>query len=179
MRISRRAIDAGFREFLLVGGNAMIVYGIPRNTRDVDFLIPVEDELRWRTFLETCGYRFGHRTAGFSQFFAEPEGAPRLDLMLVDRSTWKKLEADAERMPITDDLDLRLPAPRHLIAMKLRAAISPSRINAQQDWSDIVELMIRNQFDLDDTGIRDLVIKFGGESAIEILRTLLNERRSD
>lgn len=37
--------------YLLIGGNAMIHYGIIRLTRDIDFLIPETAVKQWRAFL--------------------------------------------------------------------------------------------------------------------------------
>ena len=38
--------------FLLIGGNAVIRYGIPRFTRDIDLLIPDTHEKAWLTQIQ-------------------------------------------------------------------------------------------------------------------------------
>lgn len=45
-----RAKDAGLSEYLLIGDNAVIAYGVPRFTRDLDFVIPDREENGWRKF---------------------------------------------------------------------------------------------------------------------------------
>ena len=173
-RVASAAQSAGFHNFLLVGGNAIILLGIPRFTRDVDFLIPADDELHWREFLEQQGFAFGHGTPGFSQFFPEDPALPRIDLMLVDQPTWEKLSAEAQKKELSPDLTVRLPVTHHLIAMKLRAAKSSTRANPEQDWSDIAGLIRQHDYSLEDPNFRELVVKFGGEEAVATLAAMLS-----
>jgi hypothetical protein len=173
-RVASAAQNAGFHDFLLVGGNAIILLGIPRFTRDVDFLIPADDELRWREFLEQQGFAFGHGTPGFSQFFPEDPAVPRIDLMLVDQTTWEKLSAEAQMKELSPELTVRLPVTHHLIAMKLRAAKSSTRANPEQDWSDVAGLIRQHDYSLEDPSFRELVVKFGGEEAVATLAALLS-----
>lgn len=172
-RIASAALAEGLCDFLLVGGNAVILYGVPRFTRDVDFLIPAEDDLRWRSFLEGQGFRFIHGTPGFAQFEGPDSCCPRIDLMLVDRSTWDKLVAESTLHSIAEGLSLRLPVVHHLIAMKLRASRSATRANPEQDWSDCVELVRRHGYTLEEPGFHALVLKYGGPEGVQRLREKL------
>lgn len=165
--VAEAAIAEGLTEFLLVGGHAVIFFGIPRFTEDVDFLIPARDHLAWRDFLDRLGYWFGHGTRGFEQFFCSGEGIPRIDLMLVGDDTWEKLYASATKENLTDNLALWLPAPEHLIAMKLQAATNETRSKSEQDWSDVVELIKRCKLDFDDESFRELIRRYGGGGAIK------------
>jgi hypothetical protein len=54
--LSERAQESGLSEYLLIGGSAVITYGAPRFTRDLDFVIPDREQIGWRTFLETNGF---------------------------------------------------------------------------------------------------------------------------
>ncbi len=164
--VARAARGKGLEEFLVIGGHAVIVYGVPRFTRDIDFLIPSDLSLRWRDLLEPLGYRFGHGTAAFEQFFPSNESAlPRIDLMLVDRSTWGKLSAAAETHPFSEGLSLRVPAAKHMIALKLNAATSPTRQRASQDWDDVSELIRRCNLDIHEPELEALILRYGGEGA--------------
>lgn len=75
---------------LLIVGNALAFYGYPRNTLNIDFLISVNTLQKWESLLMKFGYEKFHATGAFAQFKAE--GAVPLDLMIVDNSTWEKLE---------------------------------------------------------------------------------------
>jgi hypothetical protein len=174
IRIASAALQAGLPDFLLVGGNAVVLYGVPRFTRDVDFLIPAADDLRWREFLAAQGFEFIHGSPGFSQFAGPDTTCPRVDLMLVDSATWEKLEAESVTRSLADGVDLKVPVVHHLIAMKLRAAASATRANPDQDWSDIAALALQHGYSLEDPVFHDLVSRFGGPTAPDVLRERLN-----
>lgn len=160
---------------LLVGGHAVILYQIPRFTRDIDLLIPDAATERWLDFLQRLKYRVYHRTGAFLQLEPETPGSlPPVDLMLVDEDTWVKLRAKAEERDAGDGLRLPVPHPWHLIAMKLTAANAATRRAGASDWSDIFDLLRTCEIDLKDGEFRQLVMQFGGKAALEHM-----ERKGD
>jgi hypothetical protein len=170
VRLSESATESGLSEYLLDGGNAVIAYGVPRFTRDLDFVIPDREQNDWRRFLEANGFQFVHGTPAFVQFQDRVIGRPRVDLMLVGESTWSQLESMARVFELTDEISIPIVSPEHLIAMKLRACLSPQRHAGAVDWSDIVELCIRNKFDpQNDAAFAQLVIQFGNASLLQKL----------
>lgn len=168
--LSGRASDSGLNDYLLIGGNAVIAYGVPRFTRDLDFVIPDRKQNDWRRFLEENGFQFIHGTPAFIQFQDKKMVRPRVDLMLVGESTWSQLQSMARVFELTDEISIPIVSPEHLIAMKLRACLSPQRHASAVDWSDIVELCIRNKFDpQNDAAFAQLVIQFGNASLLQKL----------
>jgi hypothetical protein len=156
--------------FLLVGGHAVILYQIPRFTRDIDFVVPEEALERWLDFLQRLSYRVYHRTGAFVQLEAATPGSmPPVDLMLVDESTWAKLLAQAQERDAGEGIRLAVPHPWHLIAMKLTAAKSTTRRASAVDWNDIFDLIETCKIDLADPEFRKLVVQFGGEEALDRL----------
>ena len=152
---------------LLVGGHAIILYQIPRFTRDIDFVVPDEALDRWLDFLQRLSYRVYHRSGAFIQLEpATPGSMPPVDLMLVDESTWAKLLAQAQERDAGEGMRLAVPHPWHLIAMKLTAAKSATRRASAVDWSDIFDLIQTCEIDLADLEFRKLVVQFGGEEAL-------------
>jgi hypothetical protein len=152
---------------LLVGGHAVILYQVPRFTRDIDFVVPDEATGRWLDFLQRLRYRVYHRTGAFIQLEpATPGSMPPVDLMLVDENTWAKLIAKAESRDAGEGMHLPVPHPWHLIAMKLTAAKSAVRRAGALDWSDIFDLLRTCKIDLADPEFRKLVVQFGGEEAL-------------
>ncbi len=152
---------------LLVGGHAVILYQIPRFTRDIDFVVPENATEQWLDFLQRLGYRVYHRTDAFIQLEpATPGSMPPVDLMLVDQSTWEKLDGQAEERDAGEGMHLRVPHPWHFIAMKLTAAKSPQRRAGAADWSDILDLLRTCKIDLADPEFRKLVVQFGGNEAL-------------
>ena len=129
--------------FLLVGGNALIHYGVPRFTRDIDLLIPESSAGRWKEFLQSIGFVCFHSSDAFLQFAGEPPGLAPVDLMVVGADTWEKLVSESQTAEVLDGLHLELPSPLHLIAMKLQAYRSPKRRAREQDWGDVLHLVNR------------------------------------
>lgn len=174
--VCERALKQGLAEFLLIGGNAVIAHGVPRFTRDIDFVVPERVLPDWRRFLEAEGHAFLHATPAFAQFWDEARARPRIDLMIVDESTWETLSSGAGVAEFDEGIPVPVAAADHLIAMKLKALKAPGRRADAQDWSDIIELTMRSGFDPQkDESFRDLVLHFGSE---ELLSRLVNEIRS-
>ena len=167
----RLGIQAEIRKlpYLLVGGNAVINYGVVRFTRDIDFLIPETALNEWQTFLEETGYRCFHASCAFCQFESPTPNLAPVDLMLVDTSTWGKLFEKAERKPVTDDYTPLLPAGIHLIAMKLQASRSTNRRIHAQDWSDVVQLIQKLEINIKEPEIAELIVRYGGDDALSQL----------
>lgn len=152
---------------LLVGGHAVILYAVPRFTRDIDFLIPDDAVERWLEFLQRLRYRVYHRTGAFIQLEpATPGSMPPIDLMLADESTWGKLLEKAQQRDAGEGMHLPVPHPWHLIAMKLAAAQSSTRRAGASDWPDIFDLLRTCEVDLHDREFREIVLQFGGEEAL-------------
>jgi len=140
MKNTLRALFSAARErelpSLLIGGNAIVLLGLPRMTVDIDLLVPDGKRPQWLDLMRDLGFRLIHGTAAFAQFQPGPDGMAPVDLMFVDEPTWKDLDAQA-REEILADQPVRVPRVEHLIALKLHAAISPTRSGAEQDWQDI------------------------------------------
>ncbi|MGI9173431.1 MAG: hypothetical protein ACR2F0_08995 [Chthoniobacterales bacterium] len=153
---------------LVVGGHAVILYQIPRFTRDLDFLIPDEAVDRWLDFLQRLSYRVFHRTGAFIQLEPATAGSrPPVDLILVDEQTWIKLIGKAQERDAGEGLSLPVPHPWHLIAMKLRATKSATRRADAVDWSDILDLVQTCRIDLSDPEFQKIVLQFGGEESLQ------------
>lgn len=151
--------------FMLVGGNALIHYGLPRFTRDIDFLVPETSVQAWLSFLEAEGLVCYHRTGAFLQFDGQASGMAPVDLMIVGMDTWNKLLEAARREVVADGFAIWVPSPVHLIAMKLQAYRNPNRSAREQDWSDILHLVRRFIPDISAREFHDLVQRHGGEPA--------------
>lgn len=176
--LTEEAQKLEMNEFLLIGGNAVIAYGVPRFTRDVDFVIPERVKNVWRSFLEDLGFQLIHGTQAFLQFEDQENSKPRVDLMVVDENTWEKLNARAYVLELGESISAEVAAPDHIIAMKLAACQSPHRRSDAIDWSDVVELTIRRGFDPEnDQEFSDLVLRYGGELLLGKLVDEINSRK--
>lgn len=162
--------------FLVVGGNAVILYGVPRFTRDIDFLITDKHRNSWQQLMEENGYHLYHRIHAFDQYepVLKTDGAtPGVDFMLVDEAVWLKLIQEAQSVGVGAERQLQVPSPLHLIAMKLAAASSPLRKQSAQDLSDVAALIKLQGLSLKHPELHATILKHGGSATLEHLHRLL------
>lgn len=155
-------------DFLLIGGHAVICLGHQRLTMDLDLLVLASNKSAWEELLGRYGYRCFTEGNAFAQFEGEI-GWPRVDLMLVDGSTFAKLHADSV---VTQGR--RTPSPQHMVALKLHAMQSSDR-DAQrtgQDWLDIQKLIELHGLDPKEETFASLIRRFGGDEALERIRRM-------
>jgi len=100
----------------------------------------------------------------------------RLDLMLVDESTWSQLKSQAVDADIGGPQPYKMVGVLHLIAMKLHAAKQPDRVHRQKDLYDIVEVMENNSLTYDELDNAGILTKHGTEETLSQLRSLLRSR---
>ena len=180
VEVVQLATAAELSDFLLIGGNAVIAYGVPRFTKDIDFVIPEREERAWRNLMDQNGFELIHGTPAFLQFIDFERTKPRIDLMIVGESTWEQLNENPFVSKFGPDLEVPMAAPQHLIAMKLKACLAKERRTDATDWSDIVELSLLHNLNPEtDSKFEELVLKFGSKSLRDKLTTELNERRTD
>lgn len=170
IRLGLEAQAAGLPH-LIIGGNAVIHHGVPRFTRDIDFLIPAMNREAWEALLLRAGYLRYHAAGAFAQYEADPghPGRVPVDLMMVDESTWEKLHDSAEQEPLASGYFARWPSPPHLIALKLHAWKGIFREGKERDWSDIMGLIESCGIDIHDESFKELVERYGGQDALEKL----------
>lgn len=154
--------EAGRRglALLLIGGHAVSKLGHSRMTLDVDFLVRSEQRREWGAMLGTFGYTCYSEGNAFAQFSGKV-GWPRVDLMILDDSTFRKLMAEA-----SGEDGLKTPSARHMVALKLHAARSPDRSKPSQDWEDIRQLVILHRLDPSESTFHDLILRYGGEESL-------------
>ncbi len=177
--IERLTREAASRElnFLIIGGHAIIHHGYVRMTLDIDFLAPEAERERWREMMEKFRYQPYNETAAFSQYSSSTAGWPRVDIMYVNQATWEKLRAKAVRKT-GERTEALIPAPEHLVALKLHSARSASRDTPEKDWTDIEQLMRLHKLDPGDPAFADLVREHGGEESLARLQKTWQAWRS-
>jgi hypothetical protein len=132
------ALDAGGVEYALVGGLALAVWGAPRATKDIDFLVRPEDLERAKSAARGVGYTLEALPMRFSdgmqmQRVSKAQGAELMtvDFILVDANlepVWQSRQRRA-----TDALPVCVISREALIAMKVAAG-------RPQDQADVIKL---------------------------------------
>lgn len=152
--------------FLLIGGHAVAAHGYGRTTVDVDLLIRKHDRQSWLDELSGLGYRLYHDGVSFLQLSAAEKGNWPLDLMLVDEATFEGMWAEAIST-VLDDIQLKIPSLRHLLALKLHALKSMPPHRLLKDLQDVASLIKANGLDARDESFRELVLKYGDNNVYD------------
>jgi hypothetical protein len=160
--LAAHAASAGL-DSVLVGGNAINLHAYFRSTFDVDLLIQEADTERWIAFFNEHGYAIVHRTANFVRlhFAADPAGALPVDLMLADAHTFSAIQQNSRPCDIGNGLSLPIPNPLHLIAMKLHALRSPSRLERGIDLQDVKHLIKAAKIDTSSKEFIEIAERYG------------------
>ena len=164
-RISKIAKEAELPA-LLIGGHAVTALGCPRSTFDIDLLIPRAHSKQWADELSKLHYHSFHETANFLQLESAPDlPLPPIDLMLVSDEIFEHLSQSQ-----VNSVPLPTPSVIQLIALKLHALNQPSRREAHKDWGDIFSLIEAHSLSLDNSDFNGIVLKYGGERAVERIK---------
>ena len=154
-----QAVAAKPTRLLIIGGHAMQVYGVIRQTLDVDCLVTDKDLPALRELLTNAGYREVSGTDNFVRFRHKSPYLMDMDVLLVDASTFDHLHQNSREYSI-DAPGLRMPALQHLIALKLHA-LKNAPARETKDLPDILELLKRNPSVLSEKEFACLCERFG------------------
>ncbi len=138
-RMTREAVSRGL-DFLLIGGHAVNAYGYARTTFDVDLLITDKQRSSWKTLFMEQGYTVRHEADAFIQFNAPSPSEFDFDLMVVDETTYTKLRGSSVRKTL-GSMEFSVPAPLHLVALKLHALREEQRVRRGKDYQDVLEII--------------------------------------
>lgn len=150
---------------LLIGGNAVILLGFIRTTADFDLMVPVSARSRWVDLLRELGWKLYNGTGAFAQFEAAEKGGTPFDRMFVSAETWDKVVAGAREVELAGEF-VHLPKPEFLVALKLHAALSPTRSKPESDWEDIRQIVRICGLDPAEPAFRAIILRYGGEHAL-------------
>ena len=132
----RPLLDRAAARWMLAGGFAMAAWGSTRTTVDLDIAVDEKGREQLLPLLSSAGFDAFFDGEGFTNLEHPDPDLGRLDLMWVEGRTSEQLFESAVERPGPDGRPILAPAPRHLIAMKVRAIQSrPSR--ALRDAPDI------------------------------------------
>jgi hypothetical protein len=120
----------------VIGGVALVSYGLPRTTLDLDFVVDAEVQEDLVRFLEELGYRTLHRSSGYSNHEHPDASWGGVDVLYVRGETSEKIFADSRSQPGPQGLAIVVPKPEHLAALKVQA-IKNDPTRTFQDLADI------------------------------------------
>lgn len=153
---------------VVIGGRAMQSYGMDRMTYDADCAILSSDEPRLRAALIPLGYIAEEPRETFFRYHHLGRVRPVVDAMLCDDSTFAKIFAGTRFVIINDSL-VRVPAPLHLVAMKLHA-LKQQPDRAYKDWPDICHLLDTQRAEWTPDELKALAARYASEHFAAELR---------
>jgi uncharacterized protein (DUF1330 family) len=112
-------LDHQGARYAVIGGVALVMYGLPRTTVDLDLVVDfaVQDHLvQW---LEAQGYQTLHRSSGYSNHSHADAAWGDLDFVYVRGETAEKLFAACHKAKGPGGLEVPVPRPEHLVALKV------------------------------------------------------------
>ena len=169
LTIAERAAAEGL-PFLVIGGNAVVVYGYGRKTMDLDLLVCEDDRRAWDALVTNLGYRAHQIARVFHMYNPVGGGLPPIDLMLVDSGTFLKLSA-APHTGVLEDQPVTVPALPHLLALKLHALRHGHPDRQIRDFGDVVELVRRHKVNLASAEYQEILSRY----ADDVTRRKLSE----
>ena len=150
----------------LIGGLALAAHEVVRGTRDVDFLVDIDDADRLHDALIALGYHCIHRSMDAANYARNDEG---LDLVYARRPIARRLLREAVERD-TAMGRLRVVSAEALIGLKLQALVNnPSR---GRDLDDIRALLRVQRGRLNMREVREYFALF---ERLEMLDELLAE----
>jgi hypothetical protein len=166
--VASRQLSAAGVDCILIGGFAVNYHGYTRNTLDVDFMIVTEQLETVRRIMTQTGFTnivIENNVA----FFNAPNSPLRVDFLRVDRDTMRKLLANAINASV-HGYDLKVPALRDLVAMKIFALSQDIARRMGKDLPDIAYLSVLHNLDLE-SDIRPLCDRFGTPKTYDLIRS--------
>ena len=145
--------------FLVIGGLAVIAYGYPRDTVDLDYVVRRSEREAWQQALAKYGYDPLHTHENFAQFVSK-QGWIDLDLMFVCDGTFDAMFATSVLKSVGPTL-ARFPSLEHLVALKLHVVKQDLPHRTLGDLDDIINLVLANRVNLREERWRQLFAKYG------------------
>jgi predicted nucleotidyltransferase len=166
--IARQASDASIR-FLVIGGYAVLAHGYVRTTEDLDLIASREQRAAWSKLFAGFGMTIKNDAATFLQFDPANDAGMKVDLMFVSEEVFAQLEQTAVEAEI-EGTRVKVVALLHLIALKCHALQHSKSIRRLKDMDDLIQLILINHLDLNEPGLRAIILKHGSEDTYEKLR---------
>jgi predicted nucleotidyltransferase len=161
---------------VLIGGLAVGIRTTPRATFDVDFAVRASDLAGWKEYLTEAAWRMLAEKEAFTQWLREADQA-RMDLMLVDDSTFLKIFTQAEVRKVAN-LDVRVASANTLLAMKLHATHYRKSEKLRTDWMDVIALMEVCGYTVDSIEFKKLYSRYAAPLSYDQFRKRYFESES-
>jgi hypothetical protein len=162
---------AGRVRFAVIGGFALHAAGFPRATRDIDFLVHVEDVPAVKAILTGFGYDTIHESKDVINFWGKLKELGGIDFIIAHRPYALAMLDRAKTYEMLPGYNAKVAVPEDIIALKLQAMENdPDR--CLQDMADVQWLVKNHKASLDIGLLKEY---FGIFGKTEVLEGLLKD----
>jgi hypothetical protein len=127
--------------YALIGGYAVGLWGVPRGTVDMDFLVRRDDMGKVHKIMESLGYEVRFASGNVSQYISPIAMFGEIDFLHAFRNaTLRMLERSVQKTLFGDGISIQVLLPEDLIGLKVQAFSNDNR-RESVDMYDIETLM--------------------------------------
>jgi len=161
--------DSKDMPFLVIGGHAVNIYGISRQTGDLDLLTPLRSKPFWQELFRKLRYTEFQSDDKFSRFEPSTKIEWPVDLMYVDDTTFSMMQADAmaHAFGLTD---VSVVSSKHLIVLKIHALKSLQSHRMSKDYLDVLGILQTNLSLFVDSELEEVCSFYGPKDLYERLK---------
>ncbi|MGQ9615123.1 MAG: nucleotidyltransferase [Spirochaetota bacterium] len=148
-----KSVIKDFKEYkinyALIGGYAFGLWGVSRNTFDLDFLIDKKYRNELKNILAKYYYDVKYETENVAQFISDLKPFGEIDVIYAFRKISLEMLGRALEETVFEEIKIKVLLPEDLIGLKLQAIKNdPDRYHS--DLLDIKELIIVNKNRIDE-----------------------------
>jgi len=150
----------------VIGGFALHAAGFPRATRDIDFLLHVDDVPAVKKILGDFGYDIIHESQDAINFWGKLKELGGVDFIIAHRHYALAMLGRAKVYEILAGHQVKVVVPEDIIALKLQAmANDPDRVS--QDMADVQWLIKNHKGTLNIDLLKEYFSIFGQTEVLE------------
>lgn len=147
--------------YALMGGFALGVWGVPRATVDIDFLVHKNDMEKVDRIMKGLGYECRHKTENVTQYISSLKVFGEVDFIHAFRTpSLDMLERVVEKKVFDESASVKVLQLEDLIGYKVQGMANDESRRAL-DLSDIESLLRLNTVDMDWSLIKEYFDLFG------------------
>ena len=155
----------------LMGGVALGVWGAPRATMDIDFLVHRDDLDALHDAMQTFGYQRRACSEDVSQYRHEVPGLGSVDFVHAFRRISLEMLGRAVARPVFGGTrQVRVLLPEDVIGLKVQAIVNDPETRKAKDSADIEALMAARGAELDWGRVEEFYKLFSLEEEARRLR---------
>ena len=135
------AFEAEGVSYALIGGYAVGLWGVPRATVDMDFLVRVDDMEKVNRIMQSLTYEVAFASENVTQYVSPLATFGEIDFLHAFRqASLGMLMRAVEKTLFSDGISIKVLVPEDLIGLKLQA-YSNNQTRERLDMYDIETLM--------------------------------------